>query len=107
MTTVREMASPAWHELETFARTHILRIPPELLEDEVAELLGPAKSERRAPPDAPTGSRNGHGRPWHSPTEAKVAIFRYLEGRYNPHRRHSALGQQSPINSERVMSAAP
>ena len=45
-------------------------------------------------------------RSWQSPAEAKPAIFRYIEGWYNPHRRHSALGQQSPINYERLMSTA-
>jgi putative transposase len=39
-------------------------------------------------------------------TEARVAVFRYLEGWYNPHRRHSALGQRSPINYERLTSEA-
>ena len=38
--------------------------------------------------------------------EARVAIFRYIEGWYNLHRRHSSLGQQSPINYERLMSDA-
>jgi putative transposase len=33
--------------------------------------------------------------------EARVAVFDYLEGFYNPHRRHSALGQLSPTNYER------
>ena len=36
-----------------------------------------------------------------SHAEARLAIFRYIEGWYNPHRRHSALGQQSPISFER------
>ncbi len=30
-------------------------------------------------------------------TEARLTIFRYTEGWYNPHRRHSAFGQQSPV----------
>ncbi|HUR17747.1 MAG TPA: integrase core domain-containing protein, partial [Acidimicrobiales bacterium] len=38
--------------------------------------------------------------------EARLAIFRYIEGRYNPHRRHSALGQRSPISYERQASDA-
>ena len=42
-------------------------------------------------------------RRWHSPAEARPAIFRYIEGWYNLHRRHSALGQQSPINTKRAM----
>jgi len=38
--------------------------------------------------------------------EARVAVFRYIEGWYNPHRRHSALGQRSPISYERQASDA-
>jgi putative transposase len=38
--------------------------------------------------------------------EARLAIFRFIEGWYNTHRRHSALGQQSPVNYERLMSEA-
>jgi putative transposase len=37
----------------------------------------------------------------HTHAEARMAIFRYIEGWYNPHRRHSAVGQISPINFER------
>jgi len=33
--------------------------------------------------------------------EARMALFRYIEGWYNPHRRHSALDYQSPVSYER------
>src|SRR5665213_569265 len=54
---------PAWETLETFARAQVQGFIQQLLEDEVAELLGRVKSERRAALDAPAGSRNGHGKP--------------------------------------------
>ena len=40
--------------------------------------------------------------------EAKMAVFDYIEGFYNPRRRHSSIGQMSPVNFERVhLEAAP
>jgi putative transposase len=33
--------------------------------------------------------------------QARVAVFRFIEGWYNPHRRHSALGYLSPMNFEK------
>jgi putative transposase len=33
--------------------------------------------------------------------EARLAVFEFIEGWYNPHRRHSALAYESPINYER------
>jgi putative transposase len=38
--------------------------------------------------------------------EARLAVFRYIEGWYNPHRRHSALDYQSPVNYEQKHSVA-
>jgi putative transposase len=38
--------------------------------------------------------------------EASRAIFDFIEGWYNPHRRHSALGYLSPNNFERRISQA-
>lgn len=40
-------------------------------------------------------------RPLRSHQEAKAAIFTFIEGWYNPHRLHSAIGYQSPVNFER------
>jgi putative transposase len=37
--------------------------------------------------------------------EARLAIFRYIEGWYNPRRRHSSLGQVSPIAFEKAYRA--
>ena len=38
--------------------------------------------------------------------EAKAELFRYIEGWYNLRRRHSAIGQQSPVNFENAYSEA-
>jgi putative transposase len=45
-------------------------------------------------------------RRFHSQVEARMAVFDYLEGFYNPRRRHSALGYASPIEYERTQAAA-
>ena len=54
---------PAFQTLETFVRAQVQGFIQQLLEEEVDELLGRRKSERRASVDAPPGSRNGHGKP--------------------------------------------
>jgi putative transposase len=36
-------------------------------------------------------------------TETRHAIFRFIEGWYNPHRHHSALGNRSRMTYERIM----
>jgi len=45
-------------------------------------------------------------RRFRSHAEAQMAIFDFLEGFYNPRRRHSALGYESPISYERKHQAA-
>lgn len=37
--------------------------------------------------------------------EAALAVFDFIEGWYNPHRRHSALGYLSPVEYEQRKSA--
>jgi hypothetical protein len=40
-------------------------------------------------------------RKFRTKAEARMAVFAFIEGWYNPGRRHSALGYQSPVNYER------
>jgi putative transposase len=40
-------------------------------------------------------------RSWKSQAEARTALFTWIEGWYNPRRRHSGLNYLSPINFER------
>jgi transposase InsO family protein len=35
--------------------------------------------------------------PWETRRKAEMAIFEYINGFYNPRRRHSALGWKSPV----------
>jgi putative transposase len=37
-----------------------------------------------------------------TPAHARLAVFDYIEGWYNPRRRHSALGYESPLRYERL-----
>lgn len=42
-----------------------------------------------------------------TPAEARQAVFRYIEGWYNPRRRHSSLGHQSPTKFEAKYGPGP
>ena len=41
-------------------------------------------------------------RKWETKTRARLEIFTWIETWYNPRRRHSGLGQMSPINFEKL-----
>jgi putative transposase len=45
-------------------------------------------------------------RRFRSQAEARMAIFDWIEGWYNPRRRHSSLGRISPLTYERRVSVA-
>ncbi len=57
------VSTPTWETLEVFARARVQDFVQALLEQEVTELLGRAKSVRRGAVNAPAGYRNGHGKP--------------------------------------------
>ena len=38
--------------------------------------------------------------------EARLAVFEFIEGWYNPHRRHSALDYESPVSYEKKYRSA-
>lgn len=46
-------------------------------------------------------------RSWTSRDQARLAVFSYIETFYNPRRRHSALGYQSPIDYENMTQETP
>jgi putative transposase len=41
-----------------------------------------------------------------TPADARLAIFDFIEGWYNPHRRHSALDYKSPVSYEKMNQTA-
>ena len=43
-------------------------------------------------------------RNYRTQAEARMSVFQYIEGWYNPHRRHSALGYFSPMDFEKTSS---
>ena len=54
---------PVWESLEAFARQGVQRLLQQLLEEEVEQVLGRRRYERREGVDAPPGYRNGVGKP--------------------------------------------
>ena len=58
-----EAAKVCWESLEGWVRERVQGYVQDLLQEEVTELLGRAKSQRRPSVDAWPGSRNGLGKP--------------------------------------------
>ena len=57
-----ESSRPTWEELEGWVRERAQEFIQGILEEEVTELLGHEKSERRRAVDAVAGYRNGYGK---------------------------------------------
>ena len=57
-----EASSPSWSTLESFVRQQVQQCLQQVLEEEVSDVLGRAKSMRRGE-DTSVGYRNGHGKP--------------------------------------------
>jgi len=58
-----EESTTYWGQLESFARLGIQKLLQQLLEEEMTELLGRRRSERKNPVDSKEGYRNGYGKP--------------------------------------------
>jgi putative transposase len=58
-----QSSSPEWESLEEWTRAQVQELIQAMLEEEITELLGRAKSERRRLVDGPVGYRNGYGKP--------------------------------------------
>jgi transposase-like protein len=80
-------SSATWETLEAFAREGVQRLLQRVLEEEVDELLGRRRYERRAGVDAAPGYRNGLGKPRRlSLSSGTITVrrprVRGLEGRF-------------------------
>jgi transposase-like protein len=61
-TESRDTSSIVWENLEEWVRGKVQELIQTILEEEVTELVGRGKSERRQAMDAPAGYRNGYGK---------------------------------------------
>lgn len=58
-----QSSSTEWESLEEWMRAQVQKLIQATLEEEITELLGRVKSERRRLVDCPVGYRNGYGKP--------------------------------------------
>ena len=61
-TTGSQTSRIVWHNLEEWVRRKVHEFIQSLLEEEITELLGRKKSERRKVVDSPAAYRNSHGK---------------------------------------------
>jgi transposase-like protein len=82
-----QTSSPTWEALEAFARAGVQRLLQQVLEDEVEQVLGRGRYERRPGVDPAPGYRNGFGKPRRlSLTNGTITLrrprVRGLDGRF-------------------------
>ena len=68
-------------------------------------LLAPARIRRRARARSDFHGHRPLRRSFHNQTQARIALFEFIEGGYNPRPRHSALGYLSLNDFERTAAA--
>jgi putative transposase len=61
-TTDQDSSRITWNQLEEWARGKVQDLIQTLLEEEITELLGRGRSQRREGVDSPAGYRNGYGK---------------------------------------------
>jgi transposase-like protein len=102
-----QTSSPTWEALEAFARAGVQRLLQQVLEDEVEQVLGRGRYERRPGVDPAPGYRNGFGKPRRlSLTNGTITLrrprVRGLDGRFESRllplfkRRTEEVGQLLP-----------
>ena len=76
-----ESSTPTWECLEALVREKAQEFIQQIMEEEVTELLGREKSERRSTVDSAEGYRNGYGKPRRqTPTVLDVYVIIELTG---------------------------
>jgi putative transposase len=102
-----EASRVTWESLEAFAREGIQELLQRMLEEEVSELLGRERYERRSGVDSLGGYRNGHGKPRRlsmsiGTIKLRRPRVRDLEGRFESrvlplfHRRTKEVAEMLP-----------
>ena len=75
---------PMWETLEGMVREKAQEFIQQIMEEEVTELLGREKSERRSAVDSAEGYRNGYGKPRRligAPTCSTADVDLWMTGR--------------------------
>ena len=67
---------------------------------------GPHDAENKTPVFAGISRTDGGFGAFGTRAEAKLAVFSFIEGWCNPHRRHSSINYLSPVNYEQRLKTA-